>query len=143
MENKTKLLYDVRRQYDQNCVWRRWTELFQAGVRISEYFVRKDIKKIAIYGIAQIGTFLYEELIDSPVDVVYCIDKSRGGFKYEVDVMGGDELSANVEMIVVTPISSFSSIYNEIRRKLGDDFVQIVGIDEILAELLVESKYVD
>lgn len=120
-------------------VWRRWIELYQDKHKIEEYFLKRDIKKIAIYGMADMGIALYRELILSDVEVSYCIDRSRCKCEYDVEMRTPDTIDSDVDMIVVAPVSHFPKIYEDLNGIL-DNKVPIVGIDEIIIDLLMGEK---
>ena len=119
-------------------VWRRWIELYQKNIKIEKYFIERNIKKIAIYGMSDLGIALYRELMPSSVEVLYGIDMERRRCEFDVEIKTPNEVDDMVDMVVVTPISHFSAIYDSLNTKL-ENRVEIIGIDEIIMELLIEE----
>lgn len=117
-------------------VWRRWIELYQNNIKIEQYFKKKGIKKIAIYGMADIGIALYRELMQSDIEVCYGIDKMRHKCEYEVEIRTPEEIDFDMDMIVVTAVSYFGMIYDDLSSRL-ENRIPIIGIDEVIIELLI------
>jgi len=120
-------------------VWRRWIELYQKNTKLEKYFIDRNIKRIAIYGMSDLGIALYRELIPSSVEVLYCIDMERHRCEFDVEIKAPNEVDNTVDIVVVTPVSYFSAIYDSLNATL-ENRVEIVGIDEIIMELLVEEE---
>lgn len=126
----------VRIRYDQMLVYRRWVELYQANKRIADYFHEMGFKRVAVYGMADIGVDLVNELLQSDIEVVYAVDQKRAKSRFDVEIRDPQRVTSDVDVIVVTPITYFSSIYDMLNKKLNGQ-VAIIGIDEVIAHLLV------
>ena len=54
----------------------RWMTLKQNGICIADYFIKKDLTDIAIYGMGDLGKILYEELEPSTISITCGIDRN-------------------------------------------------------------------
>jgi glycosyltransferase involved in cell wall biosynthesis len=119
--------------YDQ------WVSILQKGKRLSSYFEIHNCKKIAIYGMGDLGNRLYEELIGSSVTVSFAIDKKAELIECGVPVITVDDdnilsLLSQVDLVVVTAISA----YEEICGKLWEICeTPIKSLEEVIVEMLL------
>lgn len=130
---------DIRVRYDQMLIYRRWVELYQKNKRIAEYFYEKGIKRVAVYGMADIGVDLVNDLLQSDIEIGYTIDQKRAKSRFDIEIRDPENVTPDVDAIIVTPITFFSTIYDLLNKKLEGE-VLIIGIDEIIAHLLVRSS---
>lgn len=119
LENKILQYYDILNQ---------WLRLKQEGISLSEYFVNRQWKSVAIYGIKELGERLYDELRCSDVDVKYFIDKRQNASHEEVDVVSPDARLSQVDVIVVTAAYYFKSIEKELKKKVNCPIISIEDI---------------
>ena len=130
---------NLRIQYmDYYMVLNEWMAENQSGKSIVDYFEKRNITKIAIYGMTELGCRLYSDLINSNVEVICAID--RGSFCCPVpelklintkDIMREPKV-CEVQMVVVTPFFSFQAIKKELQNDLS---CQICSIKDIISEL--------
>lgn len=139
MENKKKkTVSGVRVMFDQMLVWRRWVEVYQKGYHITDYLHKRGVQKVAIYGMADIGIALYNELVNSDIEVLYALDKAKEKSVCDVEVRKPEEIDNKIDIVIVTAVSYFSDIYDYI-KEITSGQIKLIGIDEILASLLVEE----
>lgn len=116
-----------------------WHKQKQEGKEVKTYFVKNDIKSVAIYGMTQTAVILQKELVDAGIRIVCGIDRNAktGGTgiisKKPSDLQAVD-IIGKVDAIIVTPVYDFSAIYDLLYEKVGDK-VPILGLDEILCEI--------
>lgn len=84
--------------------------------KIEKYMRKKNIHKIAIYGMGIYGKELLNILRSTSVSVEYGIDKRCDVKDVTIDVFKLSHKISNVDVIIVTPISDFSEIRNEIHK---------------------------
>lgn len=107
----------------------RWLSLKQEGKSIDKYFIDNEIKKIAIYGMGEIGARLYYELKDSEVELSYAIDSNSLAAYSELEVYNLEGKLPDAELIVVTAIFDF----DEIESKLSEiTNIKIVSLEDIV-----------
>lgn len=107
----------------------RWLMLKQSGVHISTFFLNKNIRSIAIYGIHYMGERLYDELKGSGVEVVYGVDQNAIRVRWEIPVCHPEDMLKPVDAVVITPIFDFLEIRNKLTCKLD---CPMIFIEEVL-----------
>lgn len=108
----------------------QWISLKNSGNKIDQYFVDNNIKDIAIYGMGNVGMYLYEELKNSLVNVKYCIDKGSDMLSWEnISIKKPEDGLPLVDAIVVTACFDYEAIKKELEQYV--DFT-ILPLDEIL-----------
>lgn len=95
----------------------QWLRLRQNGYSLSEYLLEQGISKVAIYGIAELGQRLYDELVESGIKVEYIIDNNPNAIFYDYKIVSMKDDFLPVDAIIVTPILSYDEIKNELKKK--------------------------
>jgi len=107
----------------------RWVRVKQEGKTLSEYFVRKSYKRIAIYGMSYAGETLLEELKDSGIEVAYGIDKKADEIYADIDIVSPESELEPVDAIVVTSIFFVEEIKEMLSAKID---CPIVSLEDII-----------
>ena len=110
----------------------QWVKVKQEGKNLSAYFVKNGYKKVAIYGMSYVGETLLDELKDSEVEVAYGIDQNAAGIYADVDIVSVDDTLEDVDAIVVTAITFFDEIEEQLGKKVE---CPIVSLEDILHEV--------
>ncbi len=121
-ESKNRALYNILNQ---------WLRLRQRGIELYSYFTARGTRSVAIYGFHMLGQRLYDDLKDSPVRVLYAIDKKPAENDWEIPVYHPEDPLEAVDMIVITPIFDTLEIKRSLARKLD---CNMISIEEILIE---------
>jgi len=113
----------------------KWLELLEQGTGVLQYFEEHKYRKIGIYGIADFGKLLYEELNRSKgIKVAFFMDKTAEDNRWveDVPVFLPEELEAapEVDMIVVTATIAFASIKKAMLEVKPD--LPVVSLADIL-----------
>lgn len=111
-----------------------WVEQEIQVHQIVNYFYIHNMKKIAIYGMTDVGVMLYHKLKNTDIEVVCCIDRSKKFINLPIQIVKPKEFSETVDVIVVASIYYFSEIYDTMRQQV-ENKVPILGLDEILYEI--------
>lgn len=100
----------------------RWLYLKIKGKSLCGYLLERNIRRVAIYGMADLGTRLYEELTNDGILVKYGIDQNP----YKVDVRNTllivdakGEFDPDIDMVIVTPMLYFDEIKELISSKIS------------------------
>lgn len=110
----------------------QWVKVKQEGKNLSEYFEARGYKKIAIYGMSDVGETLVEELKGTCTEVVYGIDRNADNLAPDIDVVSVDSRLDPVDAVVVTAVTFF----DEIERKLSEKMdVPVLSLERILYEV--------
>jgi len=117
----------------------KWLSKLTAGHRVADWFQKRGINAIIIYGGGELGRILYEQLkVDSRVKIkAVCdqntkdLDKTFSGTR----VIDRDKLIEEYkqgEVIVVTPIYAFESISKYLSEKINGE---IINLNTIIEEM--------
>lgn len=112
-------------------VMNQWTNVKQANRNLEEYFLKNELRKIAIYGMGLMGQQLIKELKDSSIETAYGIDRNSDGIVSGIKVVTMDEELADVDAVVVTVLKEFDEIRDALTKKLN---CSVVAIGDILNE---------
>lgn len=107
----------------------QWLILKQEGKDVSSYFEHNNIKKIAIYGMGELGNRLLEDLKFSSVQVVCAIDKKPENIYADVDTVKVGAEIPQVDAVIITAIFDFDNIKNELEEYINSP---IIGLDEVV-----------
>lgn len=110
----------------------QWLILKQSGKSLADYFENNNIKKIAIYGMGELGNRLLDELKDSEIEVKYGIDKQADYTYADIDMVSLDDDLEEVDAIVVTAIFAFEEISDELG---GITSYPVLSLEDVIYEL--------
>lgn len=107
----------------------KWLEIRQNGHFLDEYFRKNHIQTIGIYGMGVLGCRLYDELVNSDIQIKYLMDRNPKGMDkiFKFSILGKEEL--DVDAIVVTVISSEKQVIDEIKTY---GYENVIGLSAIL-----------
>ena len=77
MDRLEKLRDELQKQREFYTVLVRWIQLHNEGKRITEYLIDHGYKKVAIYGMKELGQCLFDEINASESDQLLGIDESE------------------------------------------------------------------
>lgn len=109
----------------------QWVKIKQEGRSLAEFFERNGYERIAIYGMSYAGETLLDELDDTDVEVVYGIDKNAGSIYLDLDIFTMEDELEKPDAVVVTAISFFDELEEELGKKLC---CPILSLEDILYE---------
>lgn len=102
---------------------------------VDEYFKAHGYRRIAIYGMKELGQLLCEELKESEIEVAYGIDRNAADIKAEIPIVTPNGELNGVDAIVVTAVHYYLDIKANLEKKVA---CPIVNLDEVL---FWEQKY--
>lgn len=107
----------------------QWLRSHQNGKTVNQYLKAHGYNQISIYGVGEVGLALLEDLKDSDIEIMYCIDKNANHILLTgIDVLGWEEEWKKVDLIIVTTIDSFFEIRSNIRNKCNYPVMSIENI---------------
>ena len=132
--------YRSRVSLVDNKMWRyyrllnRWMNHVENGVKLEEYFTENQVGEIAIYGAGDMAAHLINELKDSEkVSILYVIESKEPIKNFHgIEVVGIDDIWIRVDAIVVTPIMEFRSIKRTIAKKIKNNDVSVISLEELV-----------
>jgi hypothetical protein len=110
----------------------QWVRVKQEGKNLASYFENNGYRNIAVYGMSFAGETLLDELKGTDIKVAYGIDKNADSIYADVDVVSMDDDFKEVDAIVVTAITFFDEIEEELSEKVD---CPIISLEDILYEV--------
>lgn len=110
----------------------QWVKVKQEGKNLYSYFEINGYKKIAVYGMSYAGETLINELKGTGVEVAYGIDKKAYSLYADVDIVTMNDELEEVDAIVVTAITFFDEIEEQLSEKVE---CPIISLEDILYEV--------
>lgn len=114
---------------DHYSLLNHWLEIKNEGKSVASYFEDMGYHHIAIYGMAELGTRLMEDLEGSSVCVDYGIDRDICCSIGRIDEVyfPEDELP-ETDVIVVTPYSAFGAIKKGLEEKADCPIISLEDV---------------
>ena len=106
-------------------------EMRYHNITIGGYLKQHQMINIAIYGLGTFGTILYNELQNSPVKIVFGIDKRKNVFE-NLKVVSDPKDAKNCDVIIVTPLREMNDIVQELKEEIE---IPIYTLLEILSDI--------
>lgn len=110
----------------------RWIELKQRGISMASLLRSRNYERIAIYGYAEIGQLLCQELCQEEFEVSYIMDKKVCEAGGGIRICTPEKNLPKVDAVVVTAVYYFDEIKQEL-EKMG--FENVISFRD-----LVESQ---
>lgn len=110
----------------------RWVEVKQEGKNLSDYFVKNGYRKIAVYGMHYAGERLVEELADSNIEIICGIDRNIQDSNTIIDIITIEDKIPEVDAVVVTAITFFDEIEQQLSRKVT---CPVISLEDILYDV--------
>ncbi len=118
----------------------QWNNILHKNISIAEYFTKRNIINIAIWGRGDLCKLLLHEL-HKKIQVNYIIESKPMSSQYEsFSVIKPCEVPDIVQVIVVIPIYDMANIQKIMKK---DSKAILIGIDEILKNLDQEYTFVN
>lgn len=127
----------VSRYRDYYDVTNQWLKNINQSKKTSNYFEENGYESIAIYGLGELGSRLYEELKESKINIKYFVDKEADNMYFgseDVELVAIEDLNDdNIDAVVVTPVYA----YNQIEKQLQNNGVtcDIISLEDVVYEL--------
>ena len=95
----------------------QWGLDYQANAQLSDFLHRHSYNVIAIYGAAELGELLYEQMKKEEIEVRYFIDRRSDVLKSEIEIYSLEDELPDVDVVVVTAIHNYDDIRNILEKK--------------------------
>lgn len=132
--DKAKIYFSTKSNYEN--ILDNWNQLKLKGIRISDFLKRCAWMRVAIYGMGNLGSRLYEELVTSGIGVSYVIDQNSELLEEVVRVKKPGEEPTEVDVIIVTVSKEEQEIVKNYKEKFS---CNIIGISELLKKTIEAS----
>lgn len=110
----------------------QWVNIKQEGKSLRSYFIKNNYRRIAIYGMGEIGAHLVKELKNSDIEVLYAIDRNARNIHSDVKVVTIDDDLLTADAIVVTLTGCFDEIFDALSKRVS---CPIISIEDMLNEI--------
>ncbi len=116
----------LRKQIEFYEVLCKWVNKIQSGHTIRELMNERGYQRVSIYGYKELGQLLYQALDGSGIEIVQIIDRNGKNIEAERDILPPDVISDDgVDAMVVTVLSGFQHIYEDLKAKYRFDVISI------------------
>ena len=110
----------------------QWVNIKQEGKRLESFFLKNGYKRIAIYGMGEVGERLVKELMDSEIGIEYGIDRNAQNIYSHIALRTMEDNLPYVDAIVITAVGEFDNISGALHEKIG---CPVIAIEDILNEI--------
>lgn len=110
----------------------QWMMAKQSGKKIEDYFEKHNYQDVVIYGMGNVGERLLDELNNTEIRVIACVDRNAKALFAEVPILLPEDNIPYADCMIVT--STF--FYEEIVRNM-EEKVQypIISLEDVIYEL--------
>ncbi len=117
-DDTTELLKIADKYRELYRVLNRWMTLQESGINLESFFSDRGYVKILIYGMAELGKHLYEQLSDSGLEIVGALDRRQGITYKDLKIYGLEEEVPKCDVIVVTAVTDYDAIKAFLSKKV-------------------------
>ena len=110
----------------------QWLRIKQDGKKIESYFIKNNLRRIAIYGMSTVGMRLLKELKNSSVEVIYGIDRNAENIYCELKIVTVDEVLPEADVVIVTLVKGYDKICELLSGKVN---CPVIAIEDIINEI--------
>lgn len=123
---------NIRGQYKKITLYYQimnmWLEMWQKGKSTVSYLQTRGIKRIAIYGMKELGERFYEDVKNTDIEVICIIDKKPQQILGDFMVISPEEEIPEVDAIIVTADYHFQEIKEQMSRKVSCPVYSLHGV---------------
>ena len=122
----------IQKTYDKSTrmwlVFQHWFEISKNGTSVAEYLLKHGYKKIAVYGMGDLGKTLVNELQDTDVAVSYAIDMLVNNIVSSIEILNWEMDWPKVDAVIVSPVNIYHEIKSDIQKKSQCDVLSLESI---------------
>lgn len=107
--DKFRVYYDILIQ---------WMKRKSQGEKTEDFFLKKELYTIAIYGMGEIGERLIDELRDSRVNVLLCMESNQPYMDQDGAKLSGEIDMESLDAVIVTAVFAFEKIKAELEQTM-------------------------
>ena len=93
-----------------------WMKKKKEHISVQGYLAGLGIRRIAVYGVGELGERLYEELENSDIEIAYGIDNNTSRNYHQLPVRSLTQDLEEVQVIIVTPVADYEDIRSRIKQ---------------------------
>ena len=129
MKKFNELEYEKEKYRRYYFILAYWLERKQNGESIASFFLSKNYRSVAIYGMKKLGELLYQELQSTDIVVKYVIDRDTDGIYVDVPVVKAGLKLEQVDAIIITAVTFFDEIKYELEKEIR---CPIISLEEVI-----------
>lgn len=127
----------MKRKQDRYFQWYKtlyqWLLIHQDKVQITDFFKNHGYKRVAIYGMGELGRLFLKELNNTEVEVPFAIDRNAHSIiTSNIKVVTLAEAREDADVIVVTVIDKFDAVKADIEKHMN---VPVISLEDVLFSL--------
>lgn len=107
----------------------QWMRLRNRGTSLSQFFLKHDYMNIAIYGMAELGILLVDEINGNGFNSIYGIDRNYKNIDSDILVYNPDDELPKSDVLVVTVLNEFILISKQM-KKVG--IKNIISLEDVV-----------
>lgn len=110
----------------------KWLQARQKGITLGDYFMRFNIRTVAIYGMGQMGCRVYDELEKTEIQVKYVMDRRLDQLTRITELVNPENELPEVDAIIVTVLSQERELVDWLKQKCD---YEVLGLSQIISQL--------
>lgn len=114
-----------------NFLLQEWLQKKNQNISILQYCEKYNIRRIAIYGMGDLGQRLYEELSLSDFEL-YGIDQNKKQIYAIIDMYDMQDELPEADAVIITPYLNYNEIEHKLKKK---GMRNIISLENIIYEL--------
>ncbi|MCM1415718.1 MAG: hypothetical protein NC430_07310 [bacterium] len=133
----------IGRQYEKHCaviekqgdsfsefytLMQQWVKVYQSGHTLVHYCEKNNYKKIAVYGMSEMGYMVLREFQGTAVEVAYCIDRNADNVFAEIDVRRPDAELPQVDAVIVAVVQFYEEVKESLEKKLSCPIISLSDV---------------
>lgn len=103
-----------------------------SGHDLVKYCTDHNYKKIAIYGLGDLGEVFYDEMKDKEIEICYIVDKNASALGCDAKIYTPSDELPPVDVMIVTPVQFFCDIKAAMEGKVN---CPIVSLEDVIFEV--------
>lgn len=108
----------------------KWLKLSSKNKTIASYLLERKYNRIVVYGASYLGECLITELQNSKIEIAYVLDRKIKGVVCGKQVYTPDCELQNADAIIVTPVTFFEEIYQDLSTRTSMPIISLQTIIE-------------
>lgn len=105
---------------------------------IVDFFLERGYKKVAIYGLGELGRCVLYDLLDTEVKVLYVVDQNNKNYPLGINgipVISKETIQqqGDIDVIVVTVLYEFNNIVDSLLEKI--ELEKIINLSDVVFSL--------
>ncbi len=115
-----------------------WLYLKNNNKKIDEYLKKCGYSKVAVYGMNYIGNRLYDDLLNSDVEVMFGIDRDADSLEsnvpiYKLENKKVNNLIQEVDVVIVTVVDGSGDIEENIRDMYD---IPVLSLNKVIGDMI-------